>query len=365
VLEIARAVTHRSKILILDEPTSALSQAESEALFATIGELLKAGLTIIYISHRLEELMRLGDYFTVLRSGQVVGESMRGEVTRDWIVSTMSGRAAQDRAVSKRQSNDTVVLDVQDLSLAPGAEDGSAQTALHGISFQVCQGEILGIYGLLGAGRTELLEVLAGLRAASTGCVKLRGSLVQLGSVAQALEAGIVLVPEDRQRDGLIPELSVRENVVLAMAGEHWVSRARETAIVRELVRKLRMDVRDLELPVTALSGGNQQKVLLARCLVRSPQVLLLDEPTRGVDANAKVEIYHLLRELASEGLSIVFTSSEIEETEELADRALVLCQGRISAEFAGDTMTDSALMNAASPRTQLEQENVFGVATI
>jgi len=365
VLEIARAVTHRSKILILDEPTSALSQAESEALFATISELLKAGLTIIYISHRLEELMRLGDYFTVLRSGQIVGESMRGEVTRDWIVSTMSGRAAQDRAVSKRPRNDTVVLDVQELSLASGAEDGSAQTALHGISFEVRQGEILGIYGLLGAGRTELLEVLAGLRVASKGCVKLRGLTVQLGSVVQALEARIVLVPEDRQRDGLIPELSVCENVVLAMAGEHWVSRSRETAIVRDLVRKLRMDVRDLELPVTALSGGNQQKVLLARCLVRSPQVLLLDEPTRGVDANAKVEIYHLLRELAAEGLSIVFTSSEIEETEELADRALVLCQGRISAELAGDAMTDSALMNAASPRTQLEQETRLGVAAV
>jgi len=365
VLEIARAVTHRSKILILDEPTSALSQEESEALFATIAELLKAGLTIIYISHRLEELMRLGDYFTVLRSGQVVGESVRGEVTRDWIVSTMSGRAAQDRAVSKRQQSDEIVLDVQDLSLASGAEDGSVQTALHGISFQVRKGEILGIYGLLGAGRTELLEVLAGLRVSSTGRVKLRGSMLRLGSVGQALEAGIVLVPEDRQRDGLIPELSVRENVVLAMAGEHWVSRARETAIVRELVRKLRMGVRDLELPVTALSGGNQQKVLLARCLVRSPLVLLLDEPTRGVDANAKVEIYHLLRELAGEGLSIVFTSSEIEETEELADRALVFCQGRISAELAGEAMTDSALMNAASPRTQLEQEALLGVATV
>jgi len=357
VLEIARAVTHQSKILILDEPTSALSQTESEALFAAISELLKAGLTIIYISHRLEELMRLGDHFTVLRSGQVVGESSRCQVSRDWIASTMSGRAALDRPVSNRERNDAIVLDVQNLSLSQGADDGSAQTELHGISFHVRKGEILGIYGLLGAGRTELLEVLAGHRVSSSGRVELCGSQVRLGSIAQALQAGMVLVPEDRQRDGLIPELSVRENVILAMPGERWVSRDKETAIVRELVRKLHIDVRDLELPVTALSGGNQQKVLLARCLVRSPKLLLLDEPTRGVDANAKVEIYHLLRELAGEGLSIVFTSSEIEEMQELADRALVMCMGRVSVELVADGITDAALLHAASPKAQPDEE--------
>jgi erythritol transport system ATP-binding protein len=358
-------VTHKSKILILDEPTSALSQAESEALFATISELLKAGLTIIYISHRLEELMRLGDYFTVLRSGRVVGESTRDEVTREWIVSTMSGRAAQHRPVGKRKRHDAIVLDVQDLSLAPGADDWSAQTELHRISFQVHKGEILGIYGLLGAGRTELLEVLAGHRVSSGGRVELCGFPVRLGSIARALQAGIVLVPEDRQRDGLIPELSVRENVALALPGEHWISRDRETAIVGELARKLRIDIRDLELPVTALSGGNQQKVLLARCLVRVPQVLLLDEPTRGIDANAKVEIYHLLRELSGEGLSIVFTSSEIEETQELADRVLVMCMGHISAELSGDSITDTALLHAASPRAQPDQESQLRVTAL
>jgi erythritol transport system ATP-binding protein len=174
---------------------------------------------------------------------------------------------------------------------------------------------------------------------------------VRLDSVAKATQSGLVLVPEDRQRDGLVPELSVRENVVLAAAGERWLSRAKETQEVMVLVRKLRIAVRDLELPVTALSGGNQQKILLARCLMRSPLVLLLDEPTRGVDANAKLEIYRVLRELADEGLSILFTSSEIEETQRLADRVLVLCQGRISAELRGHEITDAALFTAASPR--------------
>lgn len=349
VLEIARALAHRSRLLILDEPTSALSQSEAETLFEAIEELLAAGLTLIYISHRLGELMRLGDAFTVLRSGKVVGEALRGEATREWIVTTMSGRPLHAKVAPSRAVDPKTVLEVRDLTLSRSLEGASAEPALDNIRFTLRRGEILGIFGLLGAGRTELLEALAGSRSGFTGEVLVDGRPVRLRSVASAMDAGIALVPEDRQRDGLVPELSVRENIVLALQGQRWLSRAKETERVMELVRKLRIEVRDIELPVTALSGGNQQKVLLARCLARAPKILLLDEPTRGVDANAKVEIYRVLRELAEDGLSVLFTSSEIEETAELADRALVLREGRISAELGAGEMTDVALMNAAS----------------
>lgn len=349
VLEIARALAHRSKLLILDEPTSALSQTEAETLFEAIAELLAAGLTIIYISHRLGELMRLGDAFTVLRSGKVVGEAMRGEATREWIVTTMSGRPMHTRTGRARAQGAATLLEVRDLTLGRSMDGGSGEPALDRISFNVRRGEIVGIFGLLGAGRTELLETLAGSRSGFTGDVSIDGRAVRLRSVADAMDAGIALVPEDRQRDGLVPELSVRENIVLALKGERWLSRAKESDRVMEFVRKLRIEVRDIELPVTALSGGNQQKVLLARCLARKPKVLLLDEPTRGVDANAKAEIYRVLRELADEGLSVLFTSSEIEETQELADRALVMREGRISAELEADALSDVALMSAAS----------------
>jgi erythritol transport system ATP-binding protein len=194
------------------------------------------------------------------------------------------------------------------------------------------------------------METLAGNRKPLSGQVTLLGKRIELHSVGDAVKAGVVLVPEDRQRDGLIPELSIRENVALASTAGPILSRSRETEFVKKLALDLNIVVHDLELPVTALSGGNQQKVLIARCLMRNPKVLLLDEPTRGVDASAKTEIYRILRRLASEGLSILFTSSEIEETRTLCDRALVLCQGGIAAEFAHHQLTDEALFAAASP---------------
>jgi erythritol transport system ATP-binding protein len=195
-----------------------------------------------------------------------------------------------------------------------------------------------------------LVEALAGFREIDAGQVALHGKPVQIDDVRSAIEAGLVLLPEDRQRDGLFPDLSIRENVVIASTGGIFLSRAEESARVRGLATELKIGAPNFELPVTTLSGGNQQKVLLARCLMRSPAVLLLDEPTRGVDVGAKAEIYSILRTLASKGLSIIFTSSEIEETHALADRVLVLCQGRVSAEFAKEEVTDEHLFAAASP---------------
>jgi erythritol transport system ATP-binding protein len=344
IVEVARALAHGSKILILDEPTSALSSTEAESLFQVIEEIKQLGVTIIYISHRLHELLHLGEYFTVLRSGCVVGEAVRADVSRTWILETMSGHAEMSHANRPAGRGASTALAVSGLSV-------EAAAPLHDISFTVGKGEILGVYGLLGAGRTEMLEALAGCRPTSSGELHIGGKKQRIRTVVDAIGAGISLVPEDRQRDGLVPELSIRENIALASLRGAWLSRRKENARVRQLADKLRIAAHDLELPVTTLSGGNQQKVLLARCLMRSPTVLLLDEPTRGVDAVAKMEIYGILRELTGEGLSIVFTSSEIEETQLLADRVLVLCQGRITAELAGCEITDAALFSAASPR--------------
>jgi erythritol transport system ATP-binding protein len=351
VVEIARALDQGSRILILDEPTSALSASEAESLFEVIADLKRAGVTIIYISHRLHELLHLGDRFTVLRSGRVVGEATRADATRAWIVERMSGR--------KEGANNTssviaparpTVLKVSGFTLPGSVGDEAAQAALHDVSFDLREGEILGVYGLLGAGRTELVEALAGLRPIASGAVAIRGQKVRTGSVRDALKAGMVLMPEDRQRDGLFPELSIRENVVMASKTGPILSRDEETKRVRRLAAELHIAAKDIELPVTTLSGGNQQKVLLARCLMCSPSVLLMDEPTRGVDVGAKAEIYGILRELAAKGLSILFTSSEIEETQALAHRVLVLCQGRISAQFSRDELSDEGLFAAASP---------------
>jgi erythritol transport system ATP-binding protein len=350
IVEVARALAHGARILILDEPTSALSVVEAQTLFEVIEDLKTAGMTIIYISHRLHELLHLGDHFTVLRSGKVVGQALRAEATRQWIVERMSGRADSSDFTERAHALNQPALTVSGLSLPPGGAMGAFQAPLHQVSFVLHRGEILAIYGLLGAGRTELIETLAGCRPAATGSLTADKLTTIPSSVRQAMDAGITLVPEDRQRDGLIPELSIRENISLCTSEGVFISKRQELAHIKKLVCDLNIAVRDIELPVTALSGGNQQKVLIARCLMTSPSVLLLDEPTRGVDAGAKIEIYRILRALADQGMSILFTSSEIEETRLLADRALVLCQGRITGDFVASELTDEVLFAAASP---------------
>lgn len=351
LVEVARTLDQGTRILILDEPTSALSNAEAESLFKLIAELKRSGVTIIYISHRLNELLHLGDQFTVLRSGRVVGEGPREAVSRQWIVERMSGRdvvSAPVQGSSGPSMKDT--LEVKNLSLPGSFGEDEAQAPFTDLNFKLRGGEILGIYGLLGAGRTELLECLMGKRRATGGTILVNGAAAEISSVIDAEKHGIFMVPEDRQRDGLFPDLSIRENITLGIRKKLWLDLKEETNRARQIAGELGIAGRDFELPVAALSGGNQQKVLIARCLLRAPAILLLDEPTRGVDVGAKEEIYAILRRLAKEGLAILFTSSEIEETQALADRALVLCQGHVAAELAGAEMTDEALFSAASP---------------
>jgi erythritol transport system ATP-binding protein len=350
VVEMARSLAHGAKVLILDEPTSALSESEAESLFRVVLDLKAKGVAIVYISHRLHELMLLGDYFTVLCDGHVVGEGERGSVDRAWIVERMSGRAAEAAASHRERTGSTTrVLEVAGLcARQPG------RPALDRVSLTVGEGEIVGIYGLLGSGRTELMEALAGLRRPDEGEVRVRGVEVRLHTVTDAIAAGIALAPEDRQRDGLLPDLSIAENISMASLKEFSrggiLHRGDGMVRVRQLVAQLHIVASDLDLPVTSLSGGNQQKVVLARCLMRCPAVLLLDEPTRGVDVRAKAEIYKTLRTLAAQGLSVLFTSSEIEETRLFADRVLVMARGRITSEFASGCFTDQDLFAAASP---------------
>ena len=360
LVELARSIAHGASLLILDEPTSALSLNEAETLFRVLAELKAGGMTIIYISHRLHELLHLGDYFTVLRSGCVVGEAPRGEVDRKWIVERMSGRPYGQSAQTSDTQKREPILTVRGLGVVPSQDD---EATLEHLSFELGRGEILGVYGLLGSGRTELMETLAGLRKPVSGSIVLKGKALRLGDVASMVAAGIVLVPEDRQRDGLIPELSIRENIALSSMSGILINRKQQAERTEKLARDLSIAAPDLEKPITTLSGGNQQKALLARCLMRAPAILLLDEPTRGVDAGAKEEIYRILRRLSEQGLSIVFTSSEIEETRGLAMRTLVLCQGLIAAELSAAESTDEALFSAASPNVLDKNRGIEAVA--
>jgi erythritol transport system ATP-binding protein len=275
----------------------------------------------------------------------------------------MSGRAVRETAEDRLLAADLpVLLSITGWTLGASGTDEAAQSPLHQVGLSLRRAEILGIYGLLGAGRTELLESLGGARRALAGTLDLNGVEAHVETIADAARLGIVLVPEDRQRDGLIPELSIRENIAIGAMRGAWISRAAQLEQVEKLVTELNIVARDLELPVTSLSGGNQQKVLIARCLMRGPTLLLLDEPTRGVDVGAKAEIYGILRRLAAQGIGVLFASSEIEEIRALADRALVLCQGRISAEFGRNEMTDEALFAAASPVVNMESDLLAGV---
>jgi erythritol transport system ATP-binding protein len=330
IVEIAKALARDAKILIMDEPTSALSAAEIDVLFRIIRDLKSHGVSVIYISHRMEELLAIGDRITVLRDGRVVAEAEAANATIPWIVEQMCGvKDAPIGAASVRErSASNPVLTVN----------------LPGISFSCEPGEIVALYGLLGAGRTELLETLIGLRDAPRGSITLNGGRLERLDIPARLRAGIALVPEDRQAAGIVPSLSVRENMMLANLGA-------DRDAIEPLVRDLNIRTANLDAPVTSLSGGNQQKVLLSRYLLTAPKVLLLDEPTRGVDVGARAEIYAIIRRLAAQGMAILLASSELEEVRSLATRVLCLARGRITADLATADATEHKLVEACVDR--------------
>ncbi len=341
LLQIAAAVGTGARVIVFDEPTSSLSVAESEHLFSLLGDLKRRGITVLYVSHRMDEIFRLCDTVTVLRDGRHVATESIGQTHENRLVEQMIGRELDPASpsVSQRVPGEEV-LRVSGLA-SPGR--------FSGIHFSLKAGEILGLAGLVGAGRSEVAQAIFGLDSRSTGEVLVHGQRLRPRSVSAALEAGLGFLPEDRKRLGLVLPLSCRENASLAVlrriATAGVVRRSTERTMAGAFFDRLRVKSPSMEVPVSGLSGGNQQKVALAKWLARDCPILMVDEPTRGVDVGAKAEIHRLLEELAAEGTAILLISSELPELMRLSDRVVVLRQGRQVGELARDQFSQAALL--------------------
>src|SRR5262245_5393634 len=333
LVEIAKALSLESEILIMDEPTSALTEAEVARLFRVIDRLRQRGVTILYISHKMDEVFRLADRITVLRDGRHIRTLDRAATTPRAVTHLMVGREIEAIDLGGERRPGEVVLEVQHLSLPWTGH--ARQWRLRDISFVLRRGEVLGVAGLMGAGRTELLECLFGASPEPPrGRILLEGREVKFGHPAEAKGAGIALVTEDRKRLGLFGEMTVRENITICTLLEavrgFLVSSGRERRLATGCIQRLGVKTAGPEAAVTSLSGGNQQKAIIGRWLLTRPKVLLLDDPTRGVDVGAKAELYRLIDGLCREGLAVIVTSSELPELLTLSDRILVLCEGRV-----------------------------------
>ena len=356
LIEVAKALSLDARILIMDEPTSALADVEVQRLFAVIRRLADRGVAIVYISHRLEELPQIAHSVSVLRDGRMIGTLPMARATRPELITMMVGRPLQ--AFFPSQETDVrrkELLRIERLRLAPDRSLG--RRPLHDVSLRLHAGEIVGIAGLMGAGRTELLETIFGVHPPRSvgGTLYLDERPARIRSPRGAIARGLAFVTEDRKAQSLFTSLSVQFNITLA-ALRHFIrgltiDRTKERAAVRESVADLHIRTPNAQTIVNNLSGGNQQKVVLAKCLLTHPRVLLMDEPTRGIDVGAKAEIYALMKRLASEGLGIVMVSSELPELLALCDRILVLCEGRVTGEFARGTATQEQILEAATMR--------------
>ncbi|MFC4453834.1 sugar ABC transporter ATP-binding protein [Deinococcus sonorensis] len=343
LVEIAKALSREARLLIMDEPTATLTVRETDTLFALIRRLREQGVTILYISHKLEEVKALADTVTVLRDGRVVSSAPAQDLTPHQMASLMVGRELEDMFPPHAPPSNAPLLEVEGLSVPGWATDAS---------FTLHQGEVLGFAGLVGAGRTELFEGLLGLRRSTVGQVRLKGRPVRLGSPGAAARAGIVYLSEDRKGKGLLVDFQLRPNLTL-MTLQHYArpvldpraeQRALERAVQTYGIRTGRLDV-----PASALSGGNQQKLALARILEVHPQVIILDEPTRGVDVGAKREIYALIQQLAAAGQGVIVISSELNELLGLCHRLLVLHSGRVVATLEGEAMNEQTVIQYAT----------------
>ncbi len=353
VVEIARALSLQARVIIMDEPTSAITRHEVAVLFRLIRQLKARGAGVIYITHKLDELKEIADDLTVFRDGRFIAARTFAGTSREEMVRLMVGRDLTDLFPKTSTPGTAERLRVQRLSLRHPGRPGDF--LVRDVSFSVHAGEVLGLFGLMGAGRTELLQAIFGLHPRhATGEVWLDGRAVSPGSPRAAIAAGLALAPEDRQREGLVLSHSVAENATLACLAKicryGLLQPAREQELVGGYVERLRIRTPTLRQAVRNLSGGNQQKVVLAKWLATEPRVLLLDEPTRGIDINAKKEIYTLVDELARAGLSVVMVSSELPEILAMSDRILVMATGGLTAEFGRGAATEEAIMQAALP---------------
>jgi len=348
IVEIAKALSRDVKVLIMDEPTSALSAAEVEVLFRVVAEMRRAGVAIIYISHRLEEVMRIGDHIAVLRDGKMQAQVPMQGIDIPWIIDRMVGRRQAPERRTRPAGPAVPVLRVEGVTVPSGKK-----LLVDDVSFTVSAGEMVCVYGLMGAGRSELFEYVFGLRPLGRGAVWVGDREISRLSLADRIRAGVSLVPEDRQRDGLLQNLSVARNLSLATLYQLrkglQVDRAHEATLVRSMIDRLRIKVSSPHVPVTSLSGGNQQKVVIGKSLLTSPKLLLLDDPTRGIDIGAKAEVFKTMRQLADAGLAVLFATSDLKEALTSPDRVLVMSQGRISGDFPRDDATEEQLVAAST----------------
>ena len=346
MVEIAKALSMNARILIMDEPTSSLSAGESEALFKLVKELRATGVCIAYISHRMTEVCELADRVAVLRDGKNAGELPREKITHEAIVSLMVGRDLSKFYARTQHEPGEVVLEAKNLR--------TSTWPAHELNFSIRAGEIVGVAGLIGAGRTEMLRVLFGADDAVSGEVRMNGQRLRLGNPRYSIAAGIALVPEDRKQQGLIIEMAVRENIGLGGLWRHrrlagFLNQGQENSDTQAMIGKMAIKTPTGEQVVRFLSGGNQQKVVIGKWLALQPRLLLLDEPTRGIDVGAKQEIYKLMEELAKSGMAILFVSSDLEEVLGMSDRTLVMHEGRIAGELRRDQLSEEAVMRLAT----------------
>ncbi|PHM58727.1 ribose ABC transporter ATP-binding protein RbsA [Xenorhabdus sp. KK7.4] len=354
LVEIAKALSFQSKVIIMDEPTDALTDTETESLFQIIRELKAQGCGIVYISHRLKEIFEICDDVTVFRDGQFIGEQPVSTLKEDSLIEMMVGRKLEDQYPRLDLLRGKKRLEVVNLS-------GSGIT---NVSFSLYRGEILGISGLMGAGRTELMKVIYGALPKTEGEIKLDGNTLIIRNPQEGLSSGIVYISEDRKSDGLVLGMSVKEN--MSLTALCYFSRtpcrlchSAEQKSVSDFIKLFNIKTPSIEQPIGLLSGGNQQKVAIARGLMTRPKILILDEPTRGVDVGAKKEIYELINQFKKDGLSIILVSSDMPEVVGMSDRILVMHEGSISGEFSSDNLSQESLMAAAVGK-QYTPDNLF-----
>ncbi|NCD05730.1 MAG: sugar ABC transporter ATP-binding protein [Spirochaetia bacterium] len=353
LIEIARSVSYNSKLIIMDEPTSSLTESESKLLFNIIKKLVKQDVSILYISHKLEEVLELSHHVTILRDGQLIGNFDTKKIDSQFLVNKMVGRKIVDRFPKKdsKQKLGDVRLKISDFSSLDNK-------SFKNISFEVKQGEILGIGGLVGAGRTELIESIFGLRAIKSGTIEIDGKELNIKSSRDAIRNGLTLLTEERAKTGIISKASILDNMMIVKQrykiNEYqklkvFLNDKKRREDTKAYVDSLSVKTPTIDTNISNLSGGNQQKVLLGRWLMVSPEILILDEPTRGIDVGAKFEIYSIMRELSAQGKTIIMISSEMPELMGMSDRIMVMCEGHLSGIIDGPSATEEKIMLLAS----------------
>jgi rhamnose transport system ATP-binding protein len=358
LVSMARALSRDCRLLIMDEPTAALSARETETLMAIIRRFRRDGIGILYVSHRLEEVFDIADRVTVLRDGQLVDTSAVGDLDREALIRRMVGREVEEltqRHTHAAAAGETI-LEVSALS---------AGRRFHDVSFSLRQGEIVGLAGLVGAGRSEVARAIFGIDGYDAGTVRCNGVPLPPRRVEAAMGAGLGLVPEDRQHQGLVLPMSVAANLSLAvlrsLSRHGLVDRRAESALVSRLVAELQVKAASPRVPANTLSGGNQQKLVIGKWLAREPRILILDEPTRGVDVGAKAEVHRLIRRLVGQGTAVLLISSELPEILTMSDRVLVMREGRIAGELPGATASQEQVLELALPSERAAADSTFG----